>query len=65
MTTQELDILIAQAEQDVYYRAIHNNLTEAESDYYIMSVISGLVNGMTKGAYKILQEEYQKSQKND
>ena len=55
MTTQELDILIAQAEQEVYYKAIHNNLTEAESDYYINSILQDLALAQTKSAYKKLK----------
>lgn len=59
--TSEINILVAQAVQDVCCKSINNNLTEAESDYYMMSVIQSLVTGMAKGAYSIMEEAYQKS----
>ncbi len=54
MTQRELDILISQAKQDLYLRIIRNNLTEAESDYYINSILYDLAVSQRNSAYKKL-----------
>lgn len=57
MTTQELEILIAQTLEEIYLTAYKNNLTNAEYDYFIHSILQSISIGLTKSAYKTMKNE--------
>lgn len=55
MTSQELEILIAQTMQKIYLTSLDNNLTDAEYDYFIHSILYHISLGLTKSAYKTMK----------
>lgn len=57
MTMQELEILIAQTREKIYRTAMDNNLTDAEYNYFIHSVLYDISIGLSKSAYKTLKKE--------
>jgi len=57
MTMQELEILIAQTREKIYRTAMDNNLTDAEYDYFIYSVLYDISIGLSESAYKKLKKE--------
>lgn len=57
MTTQELEILIAQTLEEIYLTAYKNNLTNGEYDYFIHSILQSISLGLTKSAYKTMKNE--------
>lgn len=57
MTMQELEILIAQTREKIYRTAMDNNLTDAEYNYFIHSVLYDISIGLSKSAYKALKKE--------
>ena len=57
MTMQDLEILIAQTTEKIYRAAMDNNLTDAEYNYFIHSVLDGIAIGLSKSAYKALKKE--------
>ena len=56
MTKQELELLISLTSKKIYSIAKDNNLTDAEYDYYIYSILYNISIGLCKDAYKILKE---------
>lgn len=57
MTTQELEILIAQTTEAIYRVSLDNHLTNAEYDYFIHSILESIALGLTKSAYKTMKNE--------
>lgn len=57
MTMQELEILIAQTMEKIYRTSIDNNLTDAEYDYFIHSILYSISIGLSKSSYKKLKKE--------
>ena len=57
MTMQELEILIAQTREKIYRTTMDNNLTDAEYNYFIHSVLYDISIGLSKSAYKALKKE--------
>lgn len=57
MTTQELEILIAQTTEKIYRTSLDNNLTGAESDYFIHSILYNISLGLSNSAYKAMKNE--------
>ena len=55
MTTQELDILEAETLEKIYRTALDNNLTDAEYNYFIHSILQSISLGLTKSAYKTMK----------
>lgn len=57
MTAQELEILISQTLEEMYHKAYDNNLTDAEYDYFIHSILYNISLGLSKSAYKAMKNE--------
>ena len=57
MTMQDLEVLIAQTTEKIYRAAMDNNLTDAEYNYFIHSVLDDIAIGLSKSAYKKLKKE--------
>lgn len=57
MTTQELEILIAQTTETIYRTSLNNNLTDAEYNYFIHSILYNIAIGLNKSAYKTMKNE--------
>lgn len=57
MTMQELEILIAQTMEKIYRTSIDNNLTDAEYNYFIHSILYEVSIDLSKSAYKTLKKE--------
>lgn len=57
MTTQELEILIAQTTETIYRTSLDNNLTDAEYNYFIHSILDNIATGLSKSAYKTMKNE--------
>ena len=57
MTSQELNILIAQTTEKIYRTSLDNNLTDAESDYFIHSILYNIAIGLNNSAYKKMKKE--------
>lgn len=45
---QELDIMIAQTCESIYRKCYEGKMSDAESDYFISSVVSNLTMGIAK-----------------
>lgn len=57
MTTQELEILISQTTEAIYRTSLDNNLTNAEYNYFIHSILYNIAIGLSNSAYKTMKKE--------
>ena len=57
MTTQELEILIAQTTETIYRTSLNNNLTDAEYNYFIHSILYNIAIGLNNSAYKTMKNK--------
>jgi hypothetical protein len=57
MTKQTLEILIAQTMEKIYRTSLDNNLTDAESDYFLHSILYNIAIGLNNSAYKTMKNE--------
>ena len=57
MTKQELELLISLTSKKIYSIATDNNLTDAEYDYYIHSILYNISIGLCKDAYTAFKNE--------
>lgn len=53
---KELDIMIAQTCESIYRECYDGKLSDAESDYFISSVVSNLTIGIAKDTRNRLRE---------
>lgn len=56
MTTQELEILISQTTEKIYRTSLDNNLTNAEYNYFIHSILYNISIGLSKSAYTTMKK---------
>ncbi len=52
---QELDIMIAQTCESLYSKCYEGKMSDAESEYFISSVVSNLITGIAKDTRKKLR----------
>ena len=52
---QELDIMIAQTCESIYRKCYEGKMSDAESEYFISSIVSNLTTGIAKDTRKKLR----------
>ena len=57
MTPRELDILIAQTMESIYRTSLDNNLTSAEYNYFIHSILYDIAINLNNSAYKKMKDK--------
>ena len=60
MTEREIDILINHTMCEIYDTCLKNKLTEAQSDYFVNSIIYQLGLGQRNDSYKKMEAEESK-----